>query len=249
MTRVLIFGSNGKMGGEVMRLLSTGKYNAELACGVDSISTGRENYPYYKSLDCVREIPDVIIDFSFHRLIGGLLDFAIKISKPIVIATTGFDQSEIDMINAAAKEIPIFLSANLSMGVALLADFSRRAAESFPDADVEIVEAHHNKKADAPSGTALMLARAVKEVRPESVFVYGRSGDCRRDKREIGLHALRMGGVAGEHSVYITTGDEQIVLKHTAMSRAVFAEGAIRIAEFLRDKERGLYDMKDYIAR
>ena len=139
----------------------------------------------------------------------------------------------------------MFLAANMSVGVALLADFAKQAAAMFPDADIEIVEAHHNRKVDAPSGTAIMLANAIKEVRPEAEYVYGRSGEAKRQKNEIGIHALRMANIVGEHEVYITTDSQQLVLRHNAYDRSLFADGAVKAARFLVNQGKGLYTMQD----
>lgn len=247
MINVLMFGSNGKMGAEVIKVLQNNSNDTRLMCGVDAVTTGTETYPYFKSLDDVKEIPDVIIDFSFHKLIGTVLDYAIKINRPVVVATTGFDESEMKIIREASTKIPVFLSANMSLGIALLVEFAKKTAKAFPDADIEIVETHHNRKVDAPSGTALMLARGIKEVRENANFVYGRSGESKREKNEIGIHALRMANIAGEHAVYVTTDSQQIVLKHTAYSRALFAEGAVKVASFMVGKQKGMYDMHDMI--
>lgn len=246
MKKVLVFGSNGKMGGHVRNSLEKSA-DATLFCGVDGVSTGNEDYPCYRSLDEVRGSPDVIIDFSFHRLIGGLLDYAVEKNVPVIIATTGFDEFEIQLIRDASKKIPVFYSGNMSLGIALLCDFAKKSTEFFPDADIEIVETHHNRKSDAPSGTALMLAEAVKSVRPQSEFVYGRHGEGRRKKEDIGIHALRMANVVGEHAVYVTTDSQQIILKHTAFDRGLFADGAVGVVGFICGQKPGMYDMNDYL--
>ncbi|MBQ2717770.1 MAG: 4-hydroxy-tetrahydrodipicolinate reductase [Clostridia bacterium] len=246
MIKVLVFGSNGKMGGHVRSFLSKSD-KAELFCGVDVLAKGDENYPCYKSLDDVQGTPDIIIDFSFHRLIGGLLDYAVAKNIPVIIATTGFDDSEKELIKKASEKIAIFWSSNMSLGIPLLVDFAKKTAEVFPDADIEIVETHHNRKVDAPSGTALMLAEGVKKARPDCEFVYGRSGESKRRKQDVGIHALRMANIVGEHQVLVTTDTQQIVLKHTAYDRALFADGAVSVVPFMIGKPCGIYDMNDYI--
>ena len=242
MIKVLVHGSNGKMGGHVIEQLKKCE-DMELICGVDHVSTGKEDYPYFDSFDKVDVIPDVIIDFSFHTLVKGVLEYAVKVEKPVVIATTALDDSDKAFVAKASQKIPVFLASNMSIGVALLCDFAKKAAEAFPDADIEIVEAHHNRKVDAPSGTAIMLANSIKEVRPEAEYVYGRGGESKRAKNEIGIHALRMANIVGEHEVYITTDSQQIVLRHNAYDRALFADGAIKAARFLAEQEKGLYSM------
>jgi 4-hydroxy-tetrahydrodipicolinate reductase len=141
----------------------------------------------------------------------------------------------------------VFRSANMSLGIAVLLDLARRAARMFPDADVEIVEAHHNQKLDVPSGTALMLANAVRSVRPEAEFVVGRHENGKRKKSEIGIHSLRLGNEVGMHEILITTGNETLTLKHEAESRALFAEGALAAAAWLMGKPAGLYNMQDLL--
>ena len=244
MIKVLVHGSNGKMGGHVMAEIAKSE-DLELFCGVDPKSTGEENYKYYDSFDKVEGKADVIIDFSFHTLVKSVLDYAVKSETPVLIATTALDDEDKCAVARASQKIPVFLAANMSVGVALLADFAKRAAAMFPDADIEIVEAHHNRKVDAPSGTAVMLANAIKEVRPNAEYVYGRGGEAKRQKNEIGIHALRMANIVGEHEVYITTESQQLVLRHNAYDRALFADGAIKAARFLIGKEKGLYTMQD----
>lgn len=242
MIKVLVHGSNGKMGGHVIEQLK--KCNdMELLCGVDHVTTGNENYPYFKSFDDVNVVPDIIIDFSFHTLVKGVLEYAISIKRPVIIATTALDDDDKAFVAKASQKIPVFLASNMSFGIALLCDFAKKAAEAFPDADIEIVEAHHNRKVDAPSGTAIMLANSIKEVRPEAEYVYGRGGESKRTKNEIGIHALRMANIVGEHEVYITTDSQQIVLRHNAYDRSLFADGAIKAARFLYGQEKGLYSM------
>lgn len=244
MIKVLVHGSGGKMGGHVMDEIRKSD-DMELFCGVDPKSQGPQNYKYYDSFDKVEGKPDVIIDFSFHTLVKSVLDYATKVECPVLIATTALDDEDKKAVAHASQKVPVFLAANMSIGVALLADFAKQAAKMFPDADIEIVEAHHNRKVDAPSGTAVMLANAIKEVRPEAEYVYGRSGESKRTKNEIGIHALRMANIVGEHEVYITTESQQLVLRHNAYDRSLFADGAIKAARFLVNQGKGLYTMND----
>ena len=180
--------------------------------------------------ECTAEA-DVIIDFSHHSMTGALLDYAEAKKLPVVLATTGQTDEEKARIAEAAKTIPVFLAANYSLGIATL----------------EIVEQHHDRKLDAPSGTALALFNAVKEVRPEAVANCGRSGMAKRTQDEIGIHAIRMGNIVGVHEVMIGTQNERITLKHEAFSRGVFAEGSLKAAAFLVGKTPGMYDMKDLL--
>ncbi|MBR5242373.1 MAG: 4-hydroxy-tetrahydrodipicolinate reductase [Clostridia bacterium] len=243
--KILIHGIMGHMGREVLRLCECGYHGATGAIGVDRSGKIPE-VECYTSLDEATGA-DVIIDFSHHTAIKDLCAYAIKTKTPLVVATTGHDESELDAIRAAAEEIPVFFSANMSLGVALLVELAKTAARAMPDAEIEIIEKHHNRKLDAPSGTALMVANEIKKVRPKSTFTLGRSGMAKRVPGEIGIHAIRMGNIVGEHEVIVGTDTQTITLKHEAHSRALFAEGAIVAAEFLVKQPKGLYAMQDII--
>lgn len=244
MIKVLVHGSNGKMGGHVLEAIYKSD-TCELFCGVDKMSNGNESYTYYSDFDKIKDKPDVIIDFSFHTVVKDVLDYAVKANVPLVVATTGLNDEEKSYVAKASSKVPVFLSGNMSIGIATLCETAKRVASAFPNAEIEIVETHHIRKADAPSGTALMLADSIKDVRPNAKYVFGRSGMCKREKNEIGIHALRMANIVGIHEVYITTDTEQILLKHTAFDRALFADGAIKAAEYLVGKEAGIYTMKN----
>ena len=207
-------------------------------------------YPNYASLDELTETPDVIIDFSHHSAAIPLLEYAKARRIPVVIATTGHDDGETAAIREAASVIPVLYSRNMSVGINLLLDLVKRAAAALgEDFDVEIVEQHHNKKLDAPSGTALMLADALAEVRDESEYVYDRHGVRReRGKAEIGIHSVRGGTIVGEHEVIFAGPDEVIRISHSAYSRDVFANGAVRAALFAADAAPGLYSMTEMLA-
>ena len=166
---------------------------------------------------------------------------------PLVAATTGYTEAEFQAIIQGAQKVPVFQSYNMSIGVALLVRLVGQAAAIFGGRDVEIVEAHHNRKADAPSGTALLLADAVKAQRPDAEYVFGRHGQHKRQPNEIGIHSLRMGNVVGEHEVIFSTDSQTITLKHQAHDRALFAEGALTAAAFLVGKPAGLYHMDDLL--
>ena len=190
---------------------------------------------------------DVVIDFSHHTAIAEVLAYAKKLGSAAVIGTTGHTPEEKALIFAAAEEIPVFYAGNVSLGIAVLCRLVKEAVSFFPDADVEIVEVHHTRKVDAPSGTAHMLFNAVKEVRPEAYEKCGRAGEGRRTKNEVGVHALRMGNVVGIHEVHITTANQSLVLKHESGSRAMLADGAVSAAKFMVGKEKGLYDMESIL--
>lgn len=245
---ILINGAAGHMGMEVAR--QAAKMGIPVCCGVD-VAPAQADFPVYASFE-EAPVADVAVDFSRPASLDGLLSYAVRHRVPLVLATTGYTPEQLEDIADAARVVPIFRSANMSLGVAVLRALSRRAAEILGDAyDIEIVEAHHNRKADAPSGTALMLLDAVKDATAAPhVPVYGRCGhDCRRRPAEIGMHSLRGGTVAGEHEVCFFGPSERIKLCHSAENRGVFAIGALRAAEFVIRQQPGMYDMDDMIGK
>ena len=242
--RILLCGYGGHMGREVIACAERDA-DSEITAGVDPmIPASGVCVPSFE--ECRAEA-DVIIDFSHHSLTGALLDYAEAKKLPVVLATTGQTEEEKARILEASRVIPVFLAANYSLGIATLTDLVKRAAALYADAEIEIVEQHHDRKLDAPSGTALALFNAVKEVRPEATANCGRSGQGKRTQDEIGIHAIRMGNIVGVHEVMIGTQNERITLKHEAFSRGVFAEGSLKAAKFLVGKNPGIYDMKDLI--
>ena len=245
--RVLVHGITGHMGQIIASLAEGGFAGATLAGGVSPDVRIEENNNFKSFASCNVE-SDVVVDFSFHGAVRDLMDYCIAKSLPVVVATTGHTEEEKEIIRKASERIPVFYSANMSIGVATLADLAKKAAAAFTDADIEIVETHHNRKLDVPSGTALLLANAIKEARPQSTFNIGRPDNGKRTKEEIGIHSIRMGNIVGIHEILISTGNETITLRHEAHSRALFGEGALRAASFLIGKKPGLYDMKDMIA-
>lgn len=243
---ILLNGSQGFMGREVKRLCDENYRGASLAFGVDPL--GGEDYSDLYGIPSTEEI-DCIIDFSHHSATPALLNFAITNRLPLVLCTTGHTDEEIRLIKKAAEEIPLFYSGNMSVGIALLIELAKTAAKAFPEAEIEIIEKHHDRKLDAPSGTALMLANAVQEVRPELYPNCGRSGRAKRNREEIGIHSIRLGNIVGEHEVIIGTPSQTISLKHEAHNRALFAEGAIAAAEFLIECDAGMYDMQSMLKK
>ena len=190
---------------------------------------------------------DILIDFSHHTAVKDVLQYAKANNCAAVIGTTGHTAEEKELIFAAAKEIPVFYSGNMSLGIAVLCRLAKQAAAFFPDADIEIVEVHHNRKVDAPSGTAHMLFNAIKEVRPEATEHCGRAGEGKRTNGEIGISSLRMGNVVGIHEVHICTGTQTLTLKHEATTRAMLADGAVDAARFMVGKPTGLYNMENIL--
>lgn len=244
---ILVHGMGGHMGREVAALALAGYRGVSLAAGVD-VNGYDGNAVCHSCLEDVTERCDCIVDFSHHSATEGLLAYAVKHSLPVVLATTGHTEEEKQRIADAAKKIPVFLSANMSLGVSLLVELAKKTAAAFPDAEIEIVEAHHDRKLDAPSGTALLIAEALRTVRGKVPFVFGRSGQAKRTKEEIGIHSLRMGNVVGIHEVIVATDTQTITLKHEAHSRALFAEGALVAALFLTGKPAGIYNMDSMLA-
>ena len=241
--RILVNGLCGHMGAEVARLAAEGYRGASLAAGVDPMCKGETPVPCALNYEAAATDVDCIVDFSHHSCTHALLDFAVKNKLPLVLATTGQTEEERAAIAAASEHIPLFFAANFSLGVALLIELAKKAAAAMPDAEIEIIEKHHDRKLDAPSGTALAIANAICSVRPEATIHNGRSGNGKRTPEEIGIHAIRMGNIVGEHEVLIGTQSQTITLKHEAHSRALFAEGALAAAEFLMGKGPGMYDM------
>ena len=190
---------------------------------------------------------DILIDFSHHSAIADVLDYAKRNGCAAVIGTTGHTDEEKALIYTAAKDIPVFYSGNMSLGIAVLCRLAKQAAAFFPDADIEIVEVHHNRKVDAPSGTALMLYNAVKEVRSQATAHCGRAGEGKRTKEEIGISSLRMGNVVGVHEVHICTSTQSLTLRHDAVTRGMLADGAVDAARFLHGKPKGLYNMENLL--
>ena len=237
--RAIVCGANGAMGKLICSIFG------DEVVGKVSID-GENNVP--KTFDELGEVAaDVIVDFSHHTAIADVLAYAKKIRCAVVVGTTGHTEEEKALIYEAAKEIPVFFSGNVSLGIAVLCRLAKEAAKYFPDADIEIVEIHHTRKVDAPSGTALMLFNAIKEVRPEAVANCGRAGEGKRTKEEIGISALRMGNVVGVHEVHIHTGTQCLTLKHEAVTRAMLADGAVAAARFMEGKAVGFYNMESIL--
>ena len=237
--RAVICGANGAMGKLICGILGSE------VVGRVSID-GENGVP--KTFDQLGPVEaDVVIDFSHHSAVSDVLHYARTIGAAAVIGTTGHTPEEKDLIFAAAKEIPIFYSGNMSLGIAVLCRLAKQAAAAFPEADIEIVEVHHTRKVDAPSGTAHMLFNAIKEVRPNAVENCGRSGEGKRTKDEIGIHALRLGNVVGIHEVHIHTANQSLTLKHESGSRAMLADGAVSAARFMVGKPAGFYNMENIL--
>lgn len=245
--KILVHGAGGHMGRILCAMAAEGRYGAELIAQVSPELTSVPADNIYTSLAEFTGAVDCVVDFSNHAATEGLLSYCVERGFPLVIATTGQTAEEKERICQAADSIPLFFAANMSIGVAVLCDLAKRAAAAFPEADIEIIEKHHNRKVDVPSGTALMAAEAIKEVRPNAEFVIGRHENGKRRPEEIGIHSLRLGNEVGTHEIIISNGNETLTLKHESENRALFADGALKAAAFLCGKPAGLYNMKDMI--
>ncbi len=240
--KIIVNGASGRMGKEVVLCAQNGYRGACLSAAVD-VTRPEADCPTYTALDAVLEDCDVLVDFSHHSATKSVLDFALLRGIPVVIATTGQTEDEEQMIQEAARHIPVFFAGNMSIGIALLVSLVKTAVSTFPDADVEIIETHHNQKLDVPSGTALMIAHGIQQVKDTATLCIGRHENGKRPVGEVGIHSIRMGKVVGIHEVHINTGSQTITLKHEAHSRSLFAEGALHAAAFLQDKPAGLYSL------
>lgn len=246
MLRVIINGYSGSMGKVLTKCVNEDS-ELQLVCGV---SRDELDVPFktYHKMSEVEENADIIIDFSNHCAIYDVLDYATKTKTPLVIATTGFNDEELGEIEKASSIIPIFHSSNMSLGVNVLVKLVKDAAKALNGFDIEIIEKHHNKKLDSPSGTAVMIANGIKEVLPGSECIYGRYGRSEKRKpTEVGIHAIRGGTIVGEHTTIFAGHDEVVEIKHTAQSKDIFAKGAIAAAKFLVNKEAGYYNMNNML--
>jgi 4-hydroxy-tetrahydrodipicolinate reductase len=243
--KVILCGACGRMGRNVAALAA--EKNVTVVCGVDLFPSPMP-FPVYQKFEEIQENADTVIDFSSAKQLKERLEFCAERNLPIVLAATGYTQEDLALIEEYAMKIAIFKTGNLSLGVNLLQLLTKKAAEILGDGfDVEIIERHHNRKKDAPSGTALMLAESVNEgLQSKKRFTYGREGMVgERDRNEICIHAVRGGTIVGEHEVMFAGEDEIITLSHSARSRMVFANGALQAAKWLKDQPAGLYNMDD----
>lgn len=241
--KYMICGACGHMGQVLTQLILSKQPDADVI-PVDANPNCED--VYLRPQDYIGKI-DCILDFSHHSATRAVTDYAAANGTPLVLGTTGQTEDELAMIRACAERAPVFFAGNFSVGIAVLCRMAKMAAAAFPDADMEIVETHHNRKLDVPSGTALALAKAVQSQRPDSVLNIGRHENGRRQKNEIGVHSLRMGNIVGRHEIHICTETQTLTLSHEAHDRKLFAEGALEAAAFLRGKPTGLYGMEDLV--
>lgn len=243
MIRVIVCGALGRMGKLCVEKINSAA-DLELAAQVDIAGDGET---VLTSLDHFSGTADIVIDFSFHTATSAVMAWATAHNTGIIMCTTGQTEEEKATITAATEQIPVFWSSNMSLGIALLIELAKKTAAAFPEADIEIVETHHNRKVDAPSGTALSIGKAIQEIRTKATFLMGRSGMAKRTPQEIGFHAIRRGNIPGIHEVIVSTDTQAITLKHEVYDRALFADGALSAARFLAGKQPGLYQMQNLI--
>ena len=251
MTRVIMHGCNGKMGRFITDLIKE-EEDVSIVAGVDTYDGVANDYPVFASIEDCDVEADVVIDFSNAKAVDGLLDCCIKRNLPVVLCSTGLSEEQLENVKTAGEKVAVLKSANMSLGIKMLLDILPQIVQLLAPAgfDVEIVEKHHNQKLDAPSGTALALADSMNEAMENSYeYVYDRSQERKkREKKEMGISAVRGGSIVGEHEIIFAGADEVIEIKHTAYSRRLFGKGAVEAAKFLAGKPAGMYDMRDVIA-
>ncbi len=243
--KIIVNGAGGRMGQALLSILQNSDKHTVVACSIE-FQEDKESNIFNDITHCPTNA-DCIIDFSHHSATESILSFAKENHIPVVIATTGQTDDELSMIKKASEALPVFYSQNMSLGVALLSCLSKIVTKAMPDADIEIIEKHHNQKLDVPSGTAILLANGIRDVREDSEVLVGRHENGKRTKNEIGIHSIRMGGEVGTHEIIFATNSQVITIKHEAENRALFAEGAVTAAEFLVKQENGFYNMDNIL--
>lgn len=249
MTKLILNGCCGKMGKMVTACTSQFP-DLEIVAGIDKFPTTAD-YKIFKSTKEVDIEYDVLLDFSRADSLHDLIELTEKTNKPLVICSTGFTEDDLALIDEKSKTLPLFKTGNLSLGINLIANVLKKVSPLlYGNYDIEIIEKHHNQKVDAPSGTAILLADAIKgSLDEETHYIYGRDGIKKREKSEIGIHAVRGGGIVGDHDVLFAGTGEVIEFNHRAISREVFAIGALKACEFMNTVTKpGLYDMNDVIS-
>lgn len=250
MVKVLIHGCNGRMGQMITGLIKEDD-QVEVAAGVDAFTGIANTYPVFENIQSCDVKADVVIDFSNAGAVEVVLDYCVENQVPVVLCTTGLSGEQLEKMREASGKVAVLKSANMSMGINLLLKLLKDAAKVLGPAgyDIELVERHHNQKLDSPSGTALALADSMNDaMNHEYTYVYDRSQvRQKREKKEMGISAVRGGTIVGDHEVIFAGPDEVIEFKHTAYSRSVFGKGAVEAAKFLAGKPAGMYDMSDVI--
>lgn len=248
MIKILLVGCNGKMGHMISSVAQKSE-NLKIEAGIDMKTYSDFGYPVYTNINDVKETVDVILDFSRPTSLDSITAYAISKNIPIVLCTTGYSDEQTSYIKDLRNQIPVFFSANMSIGINIVNNILKSISQKlYEDFDIEIIEKHHNQKVDAPSGTALLLANTIKDsIDSETIFVKGRDGIAKREHNEIGIHAIRGGSIVGDHEVIFAGQGEVIEIKHSAISREVFALGALKACQFVYNKPKGLYSMDDVV--
>lgn len=247
--KVIIHGVNGSMGIKLKNLIMNDP-DIEIVAGIDAFPGEESTFPVFSSAQECTVKADAVIDFSHFSVVPKLIEYCVKAKLPVVVCTTGLSDEQYDLLKEASKEIPVFKSANMSLGINVLAEALKQIVPPLEDKyNIEIIEKHHNKKVDSPSGTAFLLADTINEacdVKKDYVFGrHGKSDECKMT--DLGIHAIRGGTIPGEHTIIFAGIDEVIELKHTALSKNIFASGAIKAAKFIAKAEKGLYNMTDLL--
>ncbi|MDF2880969.1 MAG: hypothetical protein K0R54_1526 [Clostridiaceae bacterium] len=247
MVRIILNGCNGKMG-KVITNLANNSENLTIAAGVDR-DENSSTFPVFNNINMCNIEADVILDFSRPDALNSLIAYAESKNIPLILCTTGYTDEQLSIIKTASNKIPLFRSANMSIGINVINNILKNiSAQLYGDFDIEIVEKHHNQKVDSPSGTALLLGNTIRDsIKEETVYVNGRDGISKRKHNEIGVHAIRGGSIVGEHEIIFAGQGETIEIKHTAISREVFAVGALKACQFMCGKKPGFYSMDDVI--
>lgn len=247
MIRMLLNGCNGKMGKVISEMAKSSK-TISIVSGIDKNSSNL-SYPCYNHIDECKDEIDVILDFSRPEALDALCKYSKQKNVPIVFCTTGYTSEQLSKIHSLSNQVAVFHSANMSIGINIINNMLRSISNMlYKDFDIEIIEKHHNQKMDSPSGTALLLANTIKDsIKEETTFVNGRNGLAKRQPSEIGIHAVRGGNIIGDHEIIFAGIGECIEIKHTAISREVFAIGALKACEYIYEKKKGLYNMDDVV--
>lgn len=248
MVNIIVCGINGRMGKAIEDYCEKNE-TYTIVAGVDVNLGVPHGFPTAASIDEIDAKADAVIDFSHHSACKALCAYAEKTGTPVIFCTTGYTEDELNLIRKTSEKAPLFKSGNMSLGINLLIELSKKAAEILDGFDIEIIEQHHNRKLDAPSGTALMIADGIKSKKADAEYIYDRTGRRQlRDSREIGIHSVRGGSIVGEHEVIFAGRNENVILRHSALSREVFADGALKAAAYMKGKGSGMYDMSHVLS-
>lgn len=250
MTKIILSGASGAMGKVITSLINDSENSDfEIVAGYADHKEEADGFTIYDSLDDIKEEADVLVDFSLAETLDDILNYALRTKTNLVLATTGYNEKDIEKIKKASSSIAIVQSGNYSIGINIMLKIAKRMAELLEDFDIEIVEAHHNNKKDAPSGTANMIFDAVNEGRDKKLYKNQERFDKKasRDKNEVGMSSIRAGTISGDHTVIFAGNDEYLSLSHHAASKKIFAQGALKAANFIKNIEQGYYTVDDIL--